>query len=155
MYLASLYLTLNLDTEVSQFDRERVLRSLRDRLKQSFGSRITVRTDDDHAIAVGFFSDRLEAIETKCEAVMARIDAAGEARILSSQRQVFAWVGDEFRELEHERRGEGAGAQATPGWAGFTGTNGRTVVYAQEDEDDRVEMVSRPSRRQFRIPVRK
>jgi uncharacterized protein YlxP (DUF503 family) len=155
MYLVSLYLTLNLDTEVSQFDRERVLRSLRDRLKQSFGSRITVRSNDDHAIAIAFFSNKLEAIETKCEAVMTRIDSAGEARILSSLRQVFAWVGDEFQELEHERRGDGPGTPSAPGWAGFTGTNGHTVVYAQEDEDDPLKMVSRSSRRQFRIPVRK
>ena len=103
MFLSSLYILLNLDTEVSSFDRERVLRSLRERLKNSFGQSITLRTDTDSAIAVAFLEDSLERAHNRAEAVLSRLEEAGEARVLSVQTQIFAWHEGEFRELEHER----------------------------------------------------
>ncbi len=155
MYLTSLYLTLNLDTEVSPFDRDRVLRSLLHRLKQAFGNRITQRADDDHALVIAFFEDKLERIDLRCEDIVSHLESAGEARIQSVQRQTFAWFEGEFRELEHERDYEDLSGSGTGSSLSFAAARAQTVVYAHEDEDDGPELIRRPSRRQLRIPVRK
>ncbi len=47
MYLGVLYVTLDLEPEVTSSDREKLLRSLRDKLKNAFGQRMTVRTDGE------------------------------------------------------------------------------------------------------------
>ena len=162
MYLTSLYLTLNLDTEVSSFDRERVLRSLRDKLKTTFGSKITLRTDDGNAIVIAFLEDKLERIAPRCEALLARVDEAGEARVLSSQRQTFAWFEGEFTELPHESSYEDLGETHLFVNRGLSSNQGKTIVYSHPEEhlgttedEDTGHTFRRPSRRQFRIPVRK
>lgn len=174
MFLTSLYILLNLDTEVSAFDRERVLRSLRERLKNSFGQSITLRTDADSAIAVAFLEDNLERANNRAEAVLSRLEEAGEARVLSVQTQVFAWQEGEFRELEHERTYDDLEEHTAsmtmplsrtrqPGKAaGKDSSGGRKVNFGDEfddllDEasDEMIGMAKRQTRRNLRIPVRK
>lgn len=160
MYLAALYILLNLDTEVSSFDRERVLRSLRERIKGRFGHSVTVRTEADTALVVAFLEDRQERLDQKSESIIVAVEEAGEARILSVQKQVFAWDQGEFRELEHEASFEefapGAQNLGTP----MTPMN--RSKYHSEDDDDTGEqeellqdMTGRFSRRSLRLPVRK
>lgn len=162
IYLTSLYVLLNLDTEVSSFDRERVLRSLRERTKSTFGQSVTVRTDDDSALVFAFLEDSVERAHSRAEAVLTRLEEAGEARILSSMRQVFAWVDGEFRELEHERDYDDTSETS----AGFVSAPSRRLggrtERPQRDEDEHADednlvgdMTRRTQRRNMRLPVRK
>ena len=163
MYLTSLYLTLNLDTEVSSFDRERVLRSLREKLKNSFGHRITLRTDDDHSIVIAFLEDNLERVGPKCEALISRIDEAGEARVMSIQRQTFAWFDGEFKELRHENSYENVSEIGETSNRHSLSRNGQTIVYADADDAQEPEVENsrlqgtfrRSARRNLRIPIRR
>jgi hypothetical protein len=174
MFLTSLYILLNLDTEVSSFDRERVLRSLRERLKNSFGQSITLRTDTDSAIAVAFLEDSLERAHNRAEAVLSRLEEAGEARVLSVQTQIFAWHDGEFRELEHERTYDDMQEaeqssmtmpmRQTKGRSRTKDSHGARRMNFGEDFDELLEetsdemlgsMAKRQNRRNLRIPVRK
>jgi hypothetical protein len=162
IYMTSVYILLNLDTEVSTFDRERVLRSLRERLKSTFGHNITVRTEDDTALVVAFLEDTLERVHRRSEAILNRLEEAGEARILSHQRQVFAWVDAEFRELKHERDEselvEGVEdlklmRSRRPGGRASQPLGDDDDVSDEDPFDD--DLSRRTQRRAMRIPVRK
>ena len=76
MYLASLHVTLDLEPEVAQGDRERVLRALRDKVKQYHSSRVTIRTDDDSAIAIALLDDNLERAKTRLAEIADMLDEA-------------------------------------------------------------------------------
>ena len=178
MYLASLHVTLDLEPEVASSDRERVLRSLRDRLKSHYGARVTVRTDDDSAVVVAFLDDNLERAKTRLDEITENLDDAGQARILSSVRQVFAWFEGVFQETA-ESRHENAGNRAdSQGGSPFAGTFSaaqmplappsrgpgflgkprppQTIVYADEDEEFEAPPQGRGlGRRGLRIPTRK
>ena len=162
IYLTSLYVLLNLDTEVSSFDRERVLRSLRERLKSTFGQSITVRTDDDTAVVVAFLEEGLERAHSRAEAVLTRLEEAGEARILSSMRQIFAWDEGEFRELDHERDYDDASERSEQFAAATSRRSGGRSHHGSRDFDDlgdddegAGDVTRRTGRRNMRLPVRK
>jgi hypothetical protein len=150
MYLASLHVTLDLDPEVARTDRERVLRALRDKVKQVHGSRVSVRTDDDSAVVVALLDDNLERAKARLEEITELLDDAGQARILTSTGQVFAWFEGRFQETADSKaesgdeddlaggRGLGTFGNGLGMRAGFTPKERpeRTIVYADEDEDD-------------------
>lgn len=169
MYLASLHVTLDLEPEVAQGDRERVLRALRDKVKQYHSARVTTRTDDDSAIAIALLDDNLERAKTRLAEIADLLDDAGQARILTTTAQVFAWFDGRFQETADSRAERD---DDDNGQIGFTPKErpAKTIVYADEDEDD----FTRPAplggrrdapplapahtglgRRGFRIPTRK
>lgn len=136
MYLASLHVTLDLEPEVAQGDRERVLRALRDKVKQLHSSRVTVRTDDDSAIAVALLDDNLERAKARLGEIADLLDDAGQARILTTTAQVFAWFEGRFQETA-DSRAEREEDEASEHMAFIgKGRPAKTIVYADEDEDD-------------------
>lgn len=166
MYLATLHVTLDLEPEVAQSDRERVLRALRDRIKHNHGSRVTVRTDDDSAIAVALMDDNLERAKVRLEELLESLDNAGQARILTAAKQVFAWFEGRFQETAESRQeneSDGVRLAGSDGDSlGRFGLMGRirppkTIVYSDEDEDyETVPQQGRNlGRRGLRIPTRK
>lgn len=161
MYLTSLYLALNLDTEVSQFDRDRVLRSLRDRVQKNFGARVTVRPSEDHALMIAFFEVKLEKIDSKVESILNIIDAAGEARIRNCIKQTFAWYENEFSELEHEREAHDLAlaetAEVNSDRRGSKGGRSSEMRIYEHDDDEDAEfgLLRNMGRRNVRLPVRK
>lgn len=172
MYLATVFVNLDLEPEVSQVDRERLLRSIRDRLKQNFGSRVTVRTNDDCAIVVALLDDHYGRSRGRLDEIVDRIDSYGEARIESSHAQVFAWYDGTFQETRVELNLNDLGlghtdrsADRSLGSAANLGSRNstrpeRTIVYG--DEDDTAFAGARAgaprsgfTRRSLRIPTRK
>gem|GEM_PF-630766 len=174
-------MTLDLEPEVAQVDREKVLRALRDRIKSNNGARVTVRTDDDSAIVVAFLDDNLERANSRLESLAEDLDDAGQARILTASRQVFAWFEGVFQETAQSRF-ENADAHAqthtqaradaaskapfSPPGAANSGARGpgslgksrppQTIVYADEDADFEAPAQGRGlGRRSMRIPTRK
>ena len=161
MYLASLHVTLDLEPEVAQSDRERLLRALRDRVKQIHSARVTVRTDDDSSIVIALLDDNLERAKSRLEEIGDLLDNAGQARILVTTAQVFAWFEGRFQETAdsraqgdedagHPRFSDTLSGAAGPGRFGGPGRSPgfaakgwsekerpeKTIVYEDEDADD-------------------
>ncbi|MFZ9520349.1 MAG: hypothetical protein ACO3A4_07720 [Silvanigrellaceae bacterium] len=169
MYMATVHITLDLEPEVSSNDRERVLRTIRDRLRNSFGQRITVRTDEEASLWVSWLDDNFARLQDRLEEILERVDSAGQARVLSHTEQWFCWfegkfqetgsLADEFDEDDNEsnpdslRGGEfmpTRSALLTPRHA--KNRFDKTIIYEREDEQD---ASSTLSRRQLRLPTRK
>lgn len=168
MYLATLHVTLDLDPEVALSERAKVLRSLRDKLKQHYGYRITIRTDDDAGLAVAFFDENYGPIKSRIKDVIDAIDGAGEARISVTQGQVFCWYDGRFQETREslasdcdQTYGAGSGQDFDGGNNGRESSTRRgqpkTIVY-NNDDDDALAVIP-PSggfnRRNVRLPTRK
>lgn len=146
MYLAAFYVALDVDPEVTSFDRQRLLRSLREKLKQKFQHRLVAGIDaDEMAISVSFFDDSFERSKARIESIQESIEAAGEARIRFCQEQIYMWFDGQFVETENENQKFYQSMNAKE----------KTIVYADAEEEDMVPIPSRFSRKNFRIPTRK
>ncbi|NBO39462.1 hypothetical protein EBU99_12865 [bacterium] len=169
--MATVHITLDLEPEVSSSDREKVLRSVRDRLKQAFGQRITVRTDEEASIWVAWLDENYSRLHDRLEDVLERVESAGQARVLDHTEQWFAWFDGKFTEtgLDYEdlegddddrERFPRAGEFMPTRSAFLTGSNSRksfdkTIIYKHDEEPDVNPAVGRSDRRQIRIPTRK
>lgn len=108
MYLGTLHVTLDLEPEVLSADRERIFRRIRDRMRQLYGQRITVRTDDAETIAIAFLDSSYGRARERLEEMTERLESFSEARIAVSTPQVFQWFDGEFRSTaEVNELGEG------------------------------------------------
>jgi hypothetical protein len=169
MYMATVHITLDLEPEVSSADREKVLRSVRDRLKQTFGHRITVRTDEEASLWVAWLDDNYTRLHDRLEEVLERVESAGQARVLDHSEQFFAWfegkfseTGADFEDLAAEDDDtDSADREFMPTRPGFLTAPGsrnrfnKTIIYSHDDEPERSSALGRNDRRQVRIPTRK
>lgn len=158
MFLATLFVSMDLDPEVPTVDREKVLRSLRDKLRQFFTHRISVRTDDDAALFVSLFDESFERAKSRIEDVLEKIEHTGEARVADHFAQVFEWFDGHFVETREELDvnelvGDGKGSlMRRPNEAGQS----KMIVYKEDEEDDDMSpLPTRFNRRTMRIPTRK
>ncbi len=135
MYLGVLYVTLDLEPEVTSSDRERLLRALRDKLKQVFGQRVTVRTDAEAAVMVAFFDESYARTKARCEEILEKIEGSGEARVEFSRSQIFSWFDGSFQECASEEDEEDAEEENT-----------ETIRYAQPEDEERQRPQLIPSR---------
>ncbi|RDB35821.1 MAG: hypothetical protein DCC88_08240 [Spirobacillus cienkowskii] len=159
MYLASLYVVLDLDPEIMVTDRDRVLRSLREKLKQKFSHRITVRADENEgSLAVALFDDNFERIKSRLDDVHEKIDAIGEARVRFHQEQIFCWYNGKFVETNDSLAFSEQNTNHFKGNSTITHSFHRqekTIVYTDKDDEIASAIPSRYSRRSLRIPTRK
>lgn len=171
MYMATVHITLDLEPEVSSADREKVLRTIRDRLKNAFGQRIVVRSDEEASLWVAWLDENFSRLQDRLDEVLERVDSAGQARVLSHTEQWFAWFEGKFEEtgqLAEDLNEEGdddlnprRGGEFMPPRSAFLTAHGprnrteKTIIYDHEDETDRGLPLSRSPRRQIRLPTRK
>ena len=160
MYLASLYLTLDVEPDVSPSDRERLLRALREKLKQKLNQRVTVRTDEEAcAIVMAFFEKNYESCRLRIESMQEFIDSMGEARISYAKGQIFSFFDGKFAEVKdhidplfsHSDIYTSAQKNKRSSFQKIE----QTIVYTDKDEDSGLLNSSRFSRKQIRIPTRK
>jgi hypothetical protein len=148
MYLGVLYVTLQLEPEVTSSDREKLLRSLRDKLKHAFGQRMTVRTDGESAVMVAFFDEGFTRAKLRSDEILEKIEGSGEARVEFSQSQVFSWFDGSFQECASDEDDDDENENE----------DGQTIRYAQPEDEDvqRPRLIpSRFSRRPLKSPVRR
>lgn len=157
MYLAALCVALDIEPEVTRSDRERLLRSLREKLKQKLHHRVTIGVDyEDVCLFMSFFDENFERCKARIDSLYESIEAAGEARIRFYEEQIYRWFDGQFVEAAsgilqapemevptHRKLGH------------FQPSKEKTIVYADSEEDDMVPISSRFSRRNLRIPTRK
>jgi hypothetical protein len=171
MYMATVHIILDLEPEVSTSDREKVLRSIRDRLRQVFGQKITVRTDDEASLWVVWLDDSFPRLEERLDDVLERVESAGQARVLNHTEQWFAWHEGHFvetgtiaQELEDEQLTEHSLSSTRdfmpPRSAFLTDRSTRnrfekTIIYHHEDELEGRSALGSSTRRQIRLPTRK
>ena len=63
MYLASLYICFDLDPSIHQTDKDRLLLSLKEKLKQKFRNKLTLKIDDqENSLALAFFEHSYEKV---------------------------------------------------------------------------------------------
>ena len=134
MHLAVAMVCLDLEPEVQPANRERILRAIRDRIKQNFGSKVAVRSDDSDKIFFSIFDDNYSRIKSRVQSLVDAVESVGESRILEYSEQYFSFHEGEFRETD---------SLETPV------TGDVTRVYEKEETSDR------NWRRQSRIPSRK
>lgn len=162
MFLATLKVSMDLEPEVPTQDRERVMRSLRDKVRQSFNHRVIVRTDDDVSLFMALYDDSFERARERVEDLIELIDTAGEARIELSHAQVFSWFDGNFVETKDRLDlpndgGRGDEQGAIGGGMSRHTQQDKMIVYNNEDDGDETSQgaASRFNRRQMRIPTRK
>lgn len=174
MYMATVHIILDLEPEVSSADREKVLRTIRDRLRNTFGQRITVRTDEESSLWVVWLDDNYARLQDRLDDILERVDSAGQARVLNHTEQWFAWFEGKFEETgqhddafgSEEDENEDFPRPSKPGEflpprSGFlTDRSSRnrtekTIIYQHDDELEGSSGLTRSSRRQIRLPTRK
>jgi len=161
MYLVALYVALDVDPELALADRQRLLRSLKEKLKQKFQHRMTVGVDDQEmAFCVSFFDENFERSKHKVDLILEGIEDSGEARIHFSQAQRYLWHEGRFVEtnerelLDQEERG--FHHPDNKKFSLSSHAKDRMIIYADAEEDeDTPALSSRFSRKNFRIPTRK
>ncbi len=139
-------------------DRDRVLRSLREKLKQKFSHRVTVRADEEEtSLAIALFDENYERIKSRLDEIHEKVEAAGEARIRFHQGQIFYWFNGKFVEtndsLAYSEKNLSEFKNSTNIARPFR-VQEKTIVYTDKDED-LSSIPSRFSRRNLRIPTRK
>lgn len=168
MYMATVHIILDLEPEVTSSDREKVLRSIRDKLKNSFGQRITVRSDEEASIWVAWLDENFTRLQSRLEEILDRVESAGQARVLNHTEQWFAWfeghfqeTGENFEDLESDEELDGENGEFMPSRPAFLtpgssrNSFGRTIIYKHDDESEGGSALGRSVRKQIRLPTRK
>lgn len=160
MYLAAFYVAFDVDPELTSFDRQRLLRSLKEKLKQKFHHRIAVSGDEEEmAICASFFDDCFDRLKTRAEAIQESVESAGEARIRFCQLQTYLWFDGQFMETDSEvlLDADKAGSRHSSHqkFPHSAHAKEKMIVYADAEEEEMVPIPSRFSRKNFRIPTRK
>ncbi len=163
MYLATIYVTFDLEPEVTTSHRERLLRSIRDRLRQNFGQRITIRTDDEASVTIAFFDESHGRVKARAEEMVERLESFGEARIFSSTIQVFQWFDGKYQETreslteneDEQEEGDGLpGRLRAPVGGGRSRGRDSTIRYDNEEDSGPDLIPSRFGRRPIRTSER-
>lgn len=148
MYLGTVYVSLDLEPEVSPSDRERVLRHMRDRLRQQYGNKLTIRSDKDNALSFAMLEDNFERLKAHLHEIPDRMETLGEARVAYFRTQIFAWFEDRFVETKDGEHFEDN-----------TDNSAVTIPYSQDEfavsSDGFSPFQTTFNRRQMRIPTRK
>ena len=150
MHLAVVSVSLDLEPELYSTDRERLLRSVRDRVKQAHNSRITIRTDDDAMIVMAFFDDNYARLKARAEELVDAVEGTGEARVDVSTLQFYSWHDGKFQETRDSLLEE-ENSQIAP----RSKHQDRTIVYQDKDDDLNLSEAPKFSRRNMRLPTRK
>lgn len=140
-------------------DRDRVLRSLREKLKQKFTHRITIRADEEEtSLAIALFDDNYERIKSRLDEIHEKVEAAGEARLRFHQGQIFCWFNGKFVETSDSLAYSEKNLNEYKSTANIPRNfraQEKTIVYTDVDDDMSSTIPSRFSRRNLRIPTRK
>jgi hypothetical protein len=160
MYLASLYISFDLDPSIPQMDKDRLLLSLREKLKQKFKNKLSIKIDEpENAIAIAFFEHNFEKIRINANNIIEHFEERSEARISFHHEQIFSWFNGEFIDTQQNKVLSWDPLNKHSNFNSKTSslktTDHKTIVYSDSDEDDSVPIPSRFTRRNFRIPTRK
>lgn len=160
MYLASLYISLDLDPSIPTPDKDRLLLSLREKLKQKFKNKLTVKIDDqENALAVAFFDHSYEKLNVHMHHIMEHLEGSSEARIGFHQEQIFSWFNGQFVDSEQNKlfdlSSEKNKLTKSRRVAALADIHEKTIVYSNNEDDESRPIPSRFTRRNLRIPTRK
>ncbi len=160
MYLASLYIYFDLDPSMVSADKDRLLLSLREKLKQKFKNKFASQIDEvENSLAIAFFNQNNEKINAYVKDIIDYLESTSEARLSSHTSQVFTWFNGQFidsdqtdlfnlssesNQTNHSRRA-----------ACVKEVSQKTIVYSDTEEDDINPIPSRFARRHLRLPTRK
>ena len=160
MYLASLYISFDLDPSIPAMDKDRLLLSLREKLKQKFKNKLTVKINkEENAIATAFFDHNYEKLKSQLSNILESIESSSEARVGFYHEQVFSWFNGQFVD-SHENKlfdinAEKNGIQNSRRNSASADSRDKTIIYSDNDDDEIMPIPSRFARRNFRIPTRK
>lgn len=97
MHLASFHFDLDLDPAISLPQREKVIRSLREKIKYKFSSRIIIKPDSNNqGYHLSFFGESFNFCQSQVEAILTYAESTGECRIKNPTYQIFRWHEDRF-----------------------------------------------------------
>jgi hypothetical protein len=158
MYLAIITVFLELESEVTSTDRQKVLRSIRDRVRSHFGSRVTTRTDEDSAIAIATFDDGYHRLQARIAEITDTIEDSQQARISSTEIQNFSLYEGRFEETPTDSPEDEPPPNSR---LAFGNLQAKTMVYDRTGDDSspgevgKNEFVGKFNRKKFRLPIRK
>jgi hypothetical protein len=151
MYLASSYIVLDLEPKIAPFDRNRVLRFLREKLRQTLSSKTIIHLDENKtSLVIALFDNNYERIKKKLEEIQEKLEAAGEARVCFHQEQIFCWFNGKFVETSDSIIYREKKIQTD-----LKKSQEKTIVYKDQDEETLPSFPSRFSRKNLKIPTRK
>ena len=88
MYLASLYICFDLDPSIHQTDKDRLLLSLKEKLKQKFRNKLTLKIDDqENSLALAFFEHSYEKVPFYFNEILAAVYEDMCRNVLTSHGQ--------------------------------------------------------------------
>lgn len=144
MYLGILYLSLDLEPEVPSADRERVLRTLRDKMRQFYSHRITIRSDNEQSLVVAFLDDSFSHTKRRIEEITEKVEGCGEARLDFSHSQILCWHDGTFRETSENNLSDLDTRDSTAPFRAKIPTNHTnhfsdvTIKYNDDEEDSKI-----------------
>jgi hypothetical protein len=160
MYLASLYVSFDLDPSIPSPDKERLLLSLREKLKQKFRNKLSVKNDyQESSIVIAFFDHNYEKIKSNLHSILDHLEGSSEARIGFHHEQIFSWFNGQFvdssqnKQFDHQE--EKNKILKSPRFTAYNEIREKTIIYSDHDEEESMPIPSRFTRRNFRIPTRK
>lgn len=160
MYLASLYICFDLDPSIPQPDKDRLLLSLREKLKQKFKNKLTVKIDEaENSLAVAFFEHNYEKLKSNLNNIMEHFETSSEARIGFNHEQIFTWFNGEFVDSQQNNLfdldTEKNKMLKSRRVSALTEGREKTIIYSDNEDDENMPLPSRFTRRNLRIPTRK
>lgn len=160
MYLASLYVSFDLDPSIPGADKDRLLLSLREKLKQKFKNKLTIRMNkEENGLAIAFFEQNYDKLKANFVSILDQIESCSEARIGFSQEQIFTWYQGQFIDSQDLNafapKKEVATSSSHRGFTAAGELREKTIIYSDRDDDDAMPIPSRFDRRNVRIPTRK
>lgn len=160
MYLASLYICFDLDPSIPSADKDRLLLSLREKLKQKFKNKLTVKIDEqENAIAVAFFEHNYGKLKSHLTHILEHLEASSEARISFQQEQIFSWFNGQFVDSRQNKLFDVSEEKnkmlKSRRMSTLAEVCEKTIIYADTEDDEMAPITSRFIRRNLRIPTRK
>ncbi len=134
MYLSLLHFELDLDPNISIPQKEKVLRSLREKLKCKFSNRIIVKVDGDkNGYHISFFEESFECCQSQIEMILVYAESTGESRIKNSIFQILSWFEDRFVETPYSTHC--AESETYTKKNSFNRYKNKLIVYSKEEDD--------------------
>ncbi|MES2615380.1 MAG: hypothetical protein V4591_08195 [Bdellovibrionota bacterium] len=156
MYLASLYVCFDLDPSIPQTDKDRLLLSIREKLKQKFRNKLTAKIDEmENSIAVAFFEHNYEKLKTHLHHISEYLEASSGARISFQQEQIFSWFNGQFSEANQNKLFDLSEEKNKLTRSRQISAMAETIVYTNNEDEETMPIPSRFTRRNLRIPTRK
>lgn len=148
MHLTSLCLEFEVDDALAASDKDRIFRSIRDKINQKFRTKVVSTShEDSNSLFIAFFDVNFQRGQSRATEIINFTESLSEVRIRTTHTQMNSWFEGEFVITNSDSPDYDESHSKKPA---------KTIVYDNPEEDDPLfSLPNRNLRRNLRIPTRK